>query len=207
MAAEICSLWLFLKKIILTLGYCSVSCMLLINPVNILRPLSQLRFVKYKSFYLLYLLRIHVPLLGFNLLLAEMFEGNPEKCTTAGTVENVVMLCDRYVKMKWDVYLSETKKSDPTTVHMLIDDEKLHKTFIYKHMTAALVAILSTQHLEKLTDKKIAEGEGDFLQKITEGIEKTGIIDDVVEGRPVFQHRNSAEYLVATWLCDNFQNF
>jgi hypothetical protein len=143
------------------------------------------------------------------LLLAEIFEGNPEQCTTAGTVElpeniNVVMLYDRFVEKKWDIYLSEIKNSDPTTVHILIYDETLHKTFIHKHMAAALVAILSTQHLVKLTDKKIAEGVGAFLQKITEGIEKTCIIVDVVEGRPVFQHRNLAEHLVASWLCDNF---
>ena len=37
-------------------------------------------------------------------------------------------------------------------------------------------------------------------------MEKTGIIIDVIEGRPVFQHRTLAEYLVARWLCDNLQH-
>jgi hypothetical protein len=39
-----------------------------------------------------------------------MFEGNPEQCNTAETVEvpediNVVMLYDDYVGKKWDIYL------------------------------------------------------------------------------------------------------
>jgi hypothetical protein len=40
----------FLQKFILTLGHCPISCMLLISPVTILRPLSPLRFAKYKVF-------------------------------------------------------------------------------------------------------------------------------------------------------------
>jgi hypothetical protein len=71
-------------------------------------------------------------------------------------------------------------------------------------MAAALVAILSTNQLEKLTDKTVVEGVLAFLQKVTEGTEKTGIIIDVIEGRTVFQHRTLAEYFVARLLCDNF---
>ena len=146
-----------------------------------------------------------------SLLLAEMFEGNLKQCTTAETVElpehiNIVMLYNLYVEKKWDIYLSEKKKSDRTNVNALTDDNVLHETFIQNHMAAALVAILSTDQLEKLTDKKIVEGVWAFLQKITEGIEKTGIIIDVIEGRPIFQHRTLAEYLSARWLCDNFQH-
>jgi len=36
-------------------------------------------------------------------------------------------------------------------------------------------------------------------------VEKTGIIIEVIEGRPVFQQLTIAQYLVAKWLCDNFQ--
>jgi hypothetical protein len=39
-------------------------------------------------------------------------------------------------------------------------------------MAAAWLAILSTQQLEKLTDKTIAESARDFLHKIKEGVEK-----------------------------------
>jgi hypothetical protein len=108
--------------------------------------------------------------------------------------------------MKWDIYLSDKKLYDRTNVNALNDDGVLYKTFIHNHMAAALVAILSTQQLEKLTDKTIAEETSLFLQKITAGLEKTGIIIDVINGRPVFQHCTLAEYFAARWLCDNFQN-
>jgi energy-coupling factor transporter ATP-binding protein EcfA2 len=47
-------------------------------------------------------------------LLAQMFEGNLKQCTTASKVElpehiNVIMLYDRYVEKKWDIYLVEKK--------------------------------------------------------------------------------------------------
>jgi len=146
-----------------------------------------------------------------SLLLAETFEGSLKQCTTVGTVDlpehiNVVMLYDFYVEKKWDIYLAEKKKSDQTNLNALTDDNALYKTFIYNHMAAALVAILSTHQLEKITDKTVAEEGRGFLQKIAEGIEKTGIIIEVIEGRPVFKHRTLAEYLAARWLCDNFQH-
>jgi len=140
-----------------------------------------------------------------------MFKENAKKYSTSETAElpehiNILMLYDLYVEKKWDIYLSDKKLSDRTNVNAQNDDVELHKSFIHNHMAAALVAILSTQQLEKLTDKTIAEEASVFLQKITAGLEKTGIIIEVIEGRPVFQHRTLAEYLVAMWLCDNFQN-
>ena len=39
------------------------------------------------------------------------------------------------------------------------DDVELHKSFIHNHMAAALVAILSTQQLEKLNEKTIVSKE------------------------------------------------
>jgi hypothetical protein len=69
------------------------------------------------------------------------------------------------------------------------EDTELHKTFMHNHMAAALVAILSTQQIQKLTDKQLWKTASNFLKKITEGPENTGIIIYVIEGRPVFQHR------------------
>jgi len=144
-------------------------------------------------------------------LLAEMFKGDLKKYSVSENVElpehiNILMLYDLYVEKKWDIYLSDKKLSDITNVNVQNDEEELHKSFLHNHMAAAMVAILSTQQLEKLTDKTIAESARVFLQKITAGLEKTGIIIDVKEGRPVFQHRTVAEYLAAMWLCDNFQS-
>ena len=141
-------------------------------------------------------------------LLAEMFETNVKEYSTTTNVElpehiNIVMLYDLYVEKKWGIYLSDKKYSDRTNVMVHVDDVELHKSFIHNHMAAALVAIFSTQQFEKITDKTITEGARAFLQKVTEGLEKTGIITEVTDGRPVFQHRTLAEYLAARWLCSN----
>jgi len=143
-------------------------------------------------------------------LLAEIIKGRVKEYSTSTTVDlpeliNIVMLYDLYFEKKWDIYLSDKKGSDRTKVMVHNDDVELHRSFIYNHMAAALVAILSTQQLEKINDKTIAEGARDFLKKFTAGLEKTGIIIEVIEGRPVFQHRTLAGYLAARWLCDNFQ--
>jgi len=142
-------------------------------------------------------------------LLAEMFEEYLQQYSTAATVElpdhiNVVMLYDRYVEKKWDIYLSEKKVSDRTNVNVLTDDNALHTTFIDNLTAAAFVAILSTHQLEKLADKTIAKIASDFLKNVEKGEEKTGLILDVIEERPVFQHRTLAEYFVAKRLCKNF---
>jgi hypothetical protein len=140
-----------------------------------------------------------------------MFEGNLKKYSKSTAVQlpeyiHVVMLYDLYVEKKWGIYLQDKKLSDPTNVMARNDDAELHETFIHNHRAAALVTILSTQQLEKLADKTIAERARAFVQKITEGDEKTGIIIEVIEGRPVFQHRTLTEFLAARWLCDNLQN-
>jgi hypothetical protein len=133
-----------------------------------------------------------------SLLLAEMFQGNLNEHSTSTTLElpehiNIVILYDLYIEKKWDIYLQDKKGSDQTNVMARNDDAELHNTFMYNHKAAALVAILSKQQLEKLFDKTIAERASEFVQKITEGDEKAGIIIEVIEGRPIFQHRTLAE--------------
>jgi hypothetical protein len=101
---------------------------------------------------------------------------------------------------------SREKKSDPTSVYALTDDKVLHKTFIDNHMAAALVAILSSEQLEKLTDKTIKKKASAFLKDIEKDEEKTGLIINVIQERPDFQHRTLAEYFVARRLCRNISD-
>jgi energy-coupling factor transporter ATP-binding protein EcfA2 len=150
---------------------------------------------------------MEVPLQG--MLMAEMFEENLQKCSTSTTVElpeyiNQVMLYDLYLNRKWDIYLSDKKFSERTNVNMLKDDDFLHDIFIENHKAAALMAILSTHHFEELNDKNVLKIGAAFLHRIEQGLEKTGVINSIMEGRPVFQQRKIANYFVARWLCDNF---
>jgi len=141
-------------------------------------------------------------------LLAEVFAENLSRCSTSSTVElpeyiDVIMLFDWYVQKKWHIYLSEKKLSDRTNVNVITDDDVLYDIFIENHKAAALMALLSTQKLEKLKDKNMEKKGSVFLQQIDQGLEKTGIITDIKEGQPVFQNRTFGEYLVARQLCDN----
>jgi hypothetical protein len=135
-----------------------------------------------------------------------MYDETLKLYSTTATVElpehiNIVILYDIYVEKKWDIYSSVKMISDHTNVNVLNDDKSLHKAFIDNHTAAALVAILSKHQLEKYPDKTIVKISSEFLKNIEKEDEKTGLIINVIEERPVFQHRCLAEYFVARRLC------
>jgi adenylate kinase len=143
-----------------------------------------------------------------SMVLAEMFGKNLEHYSTSESVElpeyiNLVVIHDLLVSWKWEIYVSEKKRSDRTNVNVLSDDKKLREHFIHNHTAAAFLAILSTHHVQKIAGETIAKKGEEFLQEIDKGTEKTGVITSVIDGRPVFQHRTLADYFFATWLCDH----
>ena len=137
-------------------------------------------------------------------LLARIFEKYIHETVLPQNV-NCLHVCESYVNEKWNIYVTEKKDSHKANVSVRIDDDALHEIFIEKHKAAALMATLSTHHLEKINDMKIKKMGADFLQRIKQGLEKTGIIIDIIEKQPVFQSHILAEYFVAVWLCDNVQ--
>lgn len=66
-------------------------------------------------------------------------------------------------------------------MNVLNDDTDLYDSLTDNHKAAALVAILCRHHLDKLTDKNMPKIARDFLKKLCEGEEKTGIITDVID--------------------------
>lgn len=118
------------------------------------------------------------------------------------TYINIVVLYDLYTNKIWDIYLHEEKFFDLPHVNVLNIDTVLYDSLTDNHKAAALVAILSRHHLDKLTVKNIPKITKDFLKKTSESVEKTKLITDVIDGRPVFQHRTCAEYFAARCLCD-----
>jgi len=137
-------------------------------------------------------------------LLARIFEKYIQERVLPQNV-NYLHVCESYVNEKWDIYLIEKKDSPKHKVSERIDNEDLREMIIDKHKAAALMATLPTHHLEKINDMKIKKMGADFLQRIKQGLEKTGIIIDIIEKQPVFQSHIVAEYFVAMWLCDNVQ--
>ena len=65
-------------------------------------------------------------------------------------------------------------------MNVLTDDEALRDIFRDNHKAAALMAILSAHHLEKLNDKDVLKKSAHFLQKV-EDLEKTGVITNFIE--------------------------
>ena len=135
------------------------------------------------------------------MLLAEMFEEDLRKKGLPQNI-NLLNLCDRYLNMKWNI-ISQRNLSDQTIVNVRTGNNKLHRIFIDNHTAVALMAILSKTHLAELNDKEVMKRGSDFLHEIDEDLEKTGIITDINEGRPIFQNHIVPLYLVATYLCDN----
>lgn len=88
-------------------------------------------------------------------------------------------------------------------MNVLNDDTALYDSLTDNQKAAALVTILSRHHLDKLTVKNIPKIARDFLKKTSESVEKTGIMTDVIDGRPVFQHRTCDEYFAVRCLCDH----
>jgi hypothetical protein len=116
---------------------------------------------------------------------------------------NLVVLYDLHIYMKWGIYLPVEKIYNRPHVNVLDDDTALYDSLTDKYKAVALMAILSRHHLDKLTDKNIPKIARNFLKKVTEGVEKTGIITAVTNGRPVFRHRTCAEYFAGRWLRDH----
>ena len=93
-------------------------------------------------------------------------------------------------------FIHQRKNIDQTNVYVLNDDDALYDIFINNNKAAALMAILSTQHLEKLSENNVPKKGSAFLNNIDQGLEKTGIVTDIIDGGPVFLHRTFAEYFV-----------
>ena len=70
----------------------------------------------------------------------------------------------------------------------------------------ALVAILPPSMLKSLHNKKIEEEIKSFLDKMQAGENKTGIVMNVVNGKPQFVHRTFAEFFTARWFSRNFKD-
>jgi hypothetical protein len=60
--------------------------------------------------------------------------------------------------------------------------------------------------LESLHDKNIKEEIKPFLARVQAGKDKTGIMMNVVDGKPQFIHRTFGEYFAAGWFSKNFKH-
>jgi len=116
-----------------------------------------------------------------------------------------VHLYEVFVEKKLHIYLTEKQKADETNPSVLDEHEYSTQKYLEDFEKCALVGILSSCMLESLHNKKIEEEIQLFLGMVQGGKHKTGIVMNVVEGKPQFVHRTFAEFFTARWFSRNFE--
>ena len=116
-----------------------------------------------------------------------------------------VHLYEVFVEKKLHIYLTEKQKADITNPSVLDEYEYSTQKYLEDFEKCALVGILSSCMLESLHNKKVEEEIQPFLGKVQAGKDKTGILLNVVEGKPQFVNRTFAEFFTARWFSRNFQ--
>ena len=118
---------------------------------------------------------------------------------------DLVTMYEVFVERKLHIFLTEKQKADKTNSSVLDNFEDTKKTLFNKFEKCALVAILPATVLESLHVKKIKKIIKSFLAKVQAGKDKTGIVMNVVDGKPQFVHRTFAEFFTARWFSRNFK--
>jgi ankyrin repeat protein len=143
-------------------------------------------------------------------MIATVYEMEVETClNSADWIKprfDLVNLYEKFVERKIDIYLTEKQKVDITNCSVLDDLEDSNQRLLMNFEKCALVAILPPPMLESLHNKKIEDEIKSFLERVEKGKDKTGIVMNVVEGKPQFVHRTFAEYFTARWFSENFQS-
>jgi hypothetical protein len=115
-------------------------------------------------------------------------------------------LYERFVERKLDIYLTEKQEADVTKPIVLHNHKRLKEILLEDFEKCALVAILPPHMLESLHSKTIQEEIQPFLERVQAGEDNTGVVMNVVEGKPQFVHRTLAEYFTASWFSKNFKS-
>ncbi|XP_069700731.1 uncharacterized protein [Periplaneta americana] len=143
-------------------------------------------------------------------LLAEAFEDDLRNYIETEEIGlplkvDLIQLCNRFVQRKFEISC-EKNNVDKTKPGLIQDYEELRETFEQNHMLSALLAILPNAHVKKLPGSDIIINRiTKFSNRIEEGREKTGIIKEIVNGKPVFIHRTFSEYFAALWFARNYE--
>jgi hypothetical protein len=115
-------------------------------------------------------------------------------------------LYERFVETKLHICLTEKQKPDTNNPCVRNDHELLKQIYLENFEKCALAAILPPPMLESLHSKNIEEEIQPLLDRVQAGKDKTGIVMNVVEGKPQFVHRTFAEYFTARWFSKNFES-
>jgi len=118
---------------------------------------------------------------------------------------DIVHLYEAFFDKKLHIYLTEKEKSDITKDSVLGSHKYKKQKLLEDFEKCALVAILPSDILNSLHENEIEEEIQPFLEAVEAGEDKTGIVMNVVKGKPQFVHRTFAEFFTARWFSRKFK--
>jgi ankyrin repeat protein len=119
---------------------------------------------------------------------------------------DIVHLYEAFFDKKLHIYLTEKEKTDITKPSVLGSHKYKKQKLLEDFEKCALVAILPSDILNSLHDNEIEEEIQPFLEAVQAGEDKTGIVMNVVNGKPQFVHRTFAEFFTARWFSRKFKS-
>lgn len=142
-------------------------------------------------------------------LLAARFQSDFKEFIGSDSCEHnlpeMIDLIDLYkffIDEKLTIYSKQKKKSDMTNCSVISDEQDIKRKSLKRHQMASIALLARDQPLFC----KIEKGYKKIVEQFTEGNIRTGIINQIIDGKPEFVHRTFAEYLFALWLSDNLKD-
>ncbi|XP_069681555.1 uncharacterized protein [Periplaneta americana] len=117
---------------------------------------------------------------------------------------NLIELFNQFVKFKFNIFIKQKMKIDPTNVAFRSTCGKYYEEFNEMHTVCSLAILVSESHRSLLEPKDILRNLEAIVNKIETGSLNIGIIHRIVNKKPHFIHRSFAEYFCALWLKKNY---
>ncbi|XP_069699636.1 uncharacterized protein [Periplaneta americana] len=145
------------------------------------------------------------------LMLAEVFQSKASDYCQTGNIEipdklDLLDLYCRFVDKKWNIYINEKGEGNTTKLVLQEVYQSQRKVLEENHMACALHSLLEREDFKKLSCfHNIMSQVTAFQSRFYQGLEKIGIIVEIVNFRSVFIHRTFSEYFAAKWFAKNIK--
>ncbi|MBD0391954.1 ankyrin repeat domain-containing protein, partial [Wolbachia endosymbiont of Pentalonia nigronervosa] len=114
--------------------------------------------------------------------------------------QDLVTLYEKFIDIKFDEGLRKDYSDFDTTRKKIRLKKKFKQEkeeLIADHMKLALYEIFNKNEVEKLLSREEMGKVSELIDKITQGNEKAGLIERVIDSKPRFIHRTFAEYFAS----------
>ncbi|XP_069672165.1 uncharacterized protein [Periplaneta americana] len=141
-------------------------------------------------------------------MLAEIYLPMALQCTWNGEYRlpkrlDLLNFFEDFIDRKWEIYC-ERNGINIAKGGVFNDYEDLKNLFQQNHVMSALLSLLPESEIHLHVGKDVEERIKPFLTKIENGNERTGIIREILDGKPIFTHKLFSEYFVALWFSSDF---